>query len=267
MGAKSTKGWVIQQCEHMRRHVLVRGLATEEEVKDVWLPKRAPLTDWIKTYGWLRAWVYSEYIDSGSREEAEEVIARTLAERPAYVTTTDGHRLAVHPKSFMALIWFREHDYVLGYLNNRLGVLKDLMASGQMPADIKDPVSLIERIADAGIELLGKMVAVALYPGPGMPDEIEPQDLSPIDLYFVHAKFVEVNTGRLTLLDRLVSTTPGKTRKRGSNSGLSFNVFYGTMGQKLKTSAMDLMKNRSMAALIAEARLAVPDMEEELGGD
>ena len=263
--AGSQRSWVIQQCENLRTHVINRGLATALEVEKVWPGEDGEEADldraWIKCYGWLRAWRYVESIGEGGKEEAQRKVTEILRDEPKEVSLTTGQRVSVYPKSFHALLWFRERDWLLGYLTSYLADLKAARASGDLPKSIFNPDRLVDQIVEEIEKQLADIASVATSEGPKLPEEIVPiDDLSPIDFVFIHQAFVEVNTVRLASLDRIV-------RPQGGRGETGWNVFYGTMSQKLGKSAAYLMKNESMASLVASARLAAPDLEDSLAGN
>lgn len=257
----SQRSWLITQCENLRGHIIARELATQAEVDGVWPDDEGDDRDWIIAYGWFRAWRYVESLGEGGKEDAKRRVTEILRDEPKDVTLPDGTVFKCYPKSFHCLLWFRERDWLLAYLTNYLADLKTARALGTLPKAISNPDDLVNRIIEELGKQMADILAVATSPGPQLPDPIVPlHDLSPLDFYFVHEGFIETNTLRLSALDRIV-------KPQGGRGDTGWNVFYGTMSQKLGKPAAALMKDQSMASLVAEARLSIPDMEGALAGN
>lgn len=240
----------------MRRHVLSRKLATEAEIAEIMPRKKDKLVEWIKAYGWFRAWVYSEYTGESGRDRAEQDVIAALNEDPKLVRLTNGLEVRVYPKGMSALLWFSERDWLLGFLAEQLELVKAIAEHGAEKSPKRlNVVTMQDRIAAEMARQIGYCARVATTPGAGLPDPIEPwDDLSPIDGVFITSGFREVNTSRLDALNKVARKTKGES--------VSWSVFYGSMSQKLGVSARDLMENRSLAALLAEARLSMPEMDD-----
>jgi hypothetical protein len=244
----------------MARHVRGRKLATDDEIAEITPRKSDRLIEWIKAYGWFRAWVYSEYTGDSGRDRAEREVIAALNEEPELVRLTDGTEVRVYPKGMRALLWYSERDWLVEYLNDQLDLLRAIAEHGaeHLPKRL-DIVSMSERIMDEIARQVGYCARVATTPGPAMPTTIEPwDDLSPIDAVFIATAFARVNGSRVQFLSKVA-------RKRKGDS-VAWSVFMGSMSQKTGTSAADLMDSRSLAALLSEAYLAMPDMDDLTNG-
>lgn len=270
---ESHKQWVIRQCGYMRRHAEVRGLAKPDEIAAVW-PKnqRAPVMKWVRVYGFCRVWMARQETDPSRVEQAEERMLDALNEEPRQVRMPiAGRTVSVYPKSLRTLLWFRAHDWVTGWIAARAAALREAADNGELTeSDVPDPIAVLDRCELELVHQLGSMAAVACYKGPGMPPEAEinalPSDdwpgklwdeIDAIDLYAVHAAFIEVNAGRMEALERIV-----KPMRAGENERMSWNVFLGTLAMKLHKDPSELASDYSLVKLLSQVRLGRPDMEE-----
>lgn len=268
MSDGSQRTWLIRQCENLRQTVEARDLASKDEIERAWPEDDADDREWIKCYGTFRAWRWADHLYSG-KLEAEDQVRAALLDEPKRVHLTGGiasdepdvrqHVVEVYPKSFTCLLWFRERDWTLAWLNSWLADLKKATADGTLQRTIADPAKLREDIVTELAHQMSMIVGCCISDGERLPDPVEPVEVSPVDFYLIHQAFTEVNTMRLGALERICPPTGGK-------GDTGWNIFFGTMSQKLGKPASELMRNQSLASLIAESRLAIPDMGDALAG-
>ena len=269
---ESHKQWVVRQCGYMRRHAEVRGLATPEEIADIW-PKsaRAPMVKWTRVYGFCRVWMARQDTDPSRIDQAEERMLDALNEEPRSVRMPiSGRSVLVYPKSMRTLLWFRAHDWVSGWIAARASAIREAADEDQLEqSDLAEPIAVLSRCERELGTQLSSMAAVACYEGPGMPPEAEDTapssdwlgedwtEIDAIDLYAVHAAFIEVNAGRMEALERIV-----KPQRAGENERMSWNVFLGTLAMKLHKDPTELASDYSLVKLLSQVRLGRPDMDE-----
>ncbi len=257
----SQRSWLISQITELAKTCKIRGLASDDEIRATFPGEDATEQALIIAYGQFRAWRWVSDVSSG-KLEAQDSVMDALRDQPVIVKLTDGEtELKVYPKSMECLLWFRERDWLLGYLTTFLSDLKTAIAGGSLPKTIGDPTRLRDRIVQEISDQFELIVGCCVSEGPQLPKPVVPlEGLSPLDYYLVHQGFNECNSTRLMALDSIVRPTGGKGQT-------GWNVFYGTMSHKLGRPAKDLMSNQSLASLIAEARLATPDLEGALAGN
>ena len=269
---ESHKQWLVRQCGYMRRHAEVRLLATADEITEVW-PKnqRAPVKKWARVYGFCRIWMARQDSDPSRVDQAEERMLDALNEEPRQVRMPiSGRAVSVYPKSLRTLLWFRAHDWLTGWIAARASALREAADEDKLAqADVAEPIDVLSRCELELATQLSSMAAVACHEGPGMPPEAEDTapasewpgddwaDIDAIDLYAVHAAFIEVNAGRMEALERIV-----KPIRAGENERMSWNVFLGTLAMKLHKDPTELANDYSLVKLLSQVRLGRPDMEE-----
>lgn len=270
---ESHKQWVIRQCGYMRRHAEVRGLATSEEIAAIWPKnKRAPVMKWVRVYGFCRVWMSRQDTDPSRVDQAEERMLDALNEEPRQVRMPISARsVSVYPKSLRTLLWFRAHDWMTGWIAARAAAIREAADNGELKQDdLAEPLAVLARCEDELSSQLSSMAAVACHEGPGIPAEAENNappsddwpgkqwsDIDAIDLYAVHAAFIEVNAGRMEALERIV-----KPMRGGENERMSWNVFLGTLAMKLHKDPTELASDYSLVKLLSQVRLGRPDMDE-----
>lgn len=256
----SQRSWLIQQITELAKTCRIRGLASDEEIKAAFPSEDADERVLIIAYGQFRSWRWVDDLNSGKLDAQDKVMA-ALRDVPATVMLTDGTEIKVYPKSMDCLLWFRERDWLLGYLTNFLSDLKTAIASGSLPKTIRQPTRLRDQIVSELATQFALIAGCCTAEGPELQKPVKPlEGLTPIDYYLLHQGFVECNSSRLLALDNIVSPTGGK-----GHTG--WNVFYGTMSQKLGVPAKELMSNQSLASLVTEARLATPSLEDALASN
>lgn len=256
------------ECDKIEAHVRARQLATDAEIREARPALKDDAWAWAFWYGTLRAWIWTEDTTPSRRMEEEERLLDALREEPASVRLLSGTVVEVHPKGLHALMWFRARDWLVGWLSDRLDLLRWAADNGELDqAEMPDVVTTQERIEEELHNQLTAMAVVACFPGPGIPpsgDVMEgwpdwAPDLTPIDLFTIHQSFSEVNLGRMEALEWVV---PVKKRGAGKAADgqapprrLSWNTFLGSLSMRLKVSPESLAKDRSLVSLLAQARL------------
>lgn len=259
---RNVKSWVKEQCEGYRDHIRSRALATPEEVAAVWPPAKANTEDWIRCYGSLRVWIDTQDTQAGRRDQAEEVMLAALRDEPEQVALGGGQRhVKVYPKGLHALLWFRSQDWLLGWLSDRLEMLREAEERGELDHNvIAEPVTFMRTVEEAMGHELAAMAAVACHEGPGLgPDDLrdnpgeEWTTLDPVELYAINRAFFQVNAGRMEALQRIVK--PPK-QADGSTPRMSWNVFLGSLAMRMETDTASLAKHHSLVKLMAQVGLA-----------
>ena len=269
---ETPKAWMIRQCGYMRRQAKIRGLATPEEIADAW-PRngRAHTIRWIRTYGFCMQWMARQDTDPSRVDQAEERMLDALNEEPRQVRLpVSAKLLSVYPKSMRTLLWFRAHDWVAGWIAARAAAIREAADNGKLKQDdLAEPISILGRCEMELASQLSAMAAVACHEGVSMPPEAEDnappsdwpgeewEDVDPIDLYAIHAAFLDVNAGRMEALERIT-----KPQRSGSNDRMSWNVFTGTLAMKLHRDPTELTRDYSLVKLLAMVSLGRPAMDE-----
>lgn len=258
-----TRPWLTRQCEYLKGHVLARDLADEDEVSGVWPDdeENAPLEDWVRCYGALRAWVWQQDEVPTRTEEAEERVLAALREEPESILLPASNEwVEVHPKGLHALLWFRSKDWLVGWLAGRIEALRGAAEDGALSREeIDSPVSVFQRAHSELAFQLSAIAAVACSPGPGLDEQIANNPpprflaLDPIDLYRINAAFVEVNAGRMEALQAIVRP---RRNEKDDRARMSWSVFASTLAMKLKTDPATLAKDRSLVSLLATVSLS-----------
>lgn len=255
------------ECDKIEAHVRARKLATDEQIQEARPAQKADAWAWAFWYGTLRAWVWTEDATPTRRMEEEERLLEALREEPVVARLLSGERVEVYPKGLHALMWFRGRDWLVGWLSDRLDLLRWAADNGELDQkEVPDVVTVQARIEEELHQQLTALAVVACTPGPGM-REGDPMEgwpdwtatLTPIDLFTIHQAFSEVNLGRMEALEWVA---PVK-KKGGAEAGvagnapkrLSWNTFLGTLATRLKVSPESLAKDRSLVSLLAQARL------------
>lgn len=257
--------WLHDQCARLRSHVLARHLAAPAEVEQATPGGDATPIEWARWYGQLRAWVWHQDETPSQRQEAEERLLDALHGKPRKVRLTDGTSVEVYPKGMEALLWFRARDMMLAWLDERVQLLHEAARTNQLDrTEIPNPSDVLEAATEEMTRQLALLCHMACTPGPALPadaDDEPPQryrDLHVWDLHFINRAWWQVNAAPLADLARIV----GKTK--GSSERMSWNVFQGTLAMRLRVAPEELAQNRSLISLLAQVRLAQPDLGDEL---
>ena len=277
-GNESHKAWLIRQCGYMRRQAGIRKLCTQAEVDEIW-PKnqRAPVKKWARVYGFCRVWMARQGERNQVDDAAEERMLEALNEEPRVVRLpVTARTVTVYPKSLRTLLWFRGHDWLCGWIATRVYALREAAEAGKLSEDdgIKAPLATLQRAETELADQMCWMARVACTEGPGMPPEAEANgaevprealgedwiDLDPVDLYAIHAAFMEVNAGRMEALERIVKPLRGGG---DDDERMSWNVFLGTLSMKLHKDPTELSRDYSLVKLLCMVRLGA-DPEPEI---
>jgi len=272
------------RCERLAATIRARKLAPEEELADYW-PGGAE-----NTARGAAAWVvcYAQCVRMMGRAETREttradaaaadaVILESLAGVPVLVSIvapTDAAAvealsalhadqwarlraaapLAVYPKSFHALIWLSARAKRLDWLADRAAILAERAG--------REDLDLLARTSAEICYQHALCAWVACHPGPGLPfgdHEATPaipepfSALSPYDVARILEAHLAANWHRLQALDALVT---GDTSGGGAARRPSWSGFFGAMAMESGASAESLMRDRSLAAVLASNALA-----------
>lgn len=247
-----------ERCAFIREQLTARGTATPEELAAYW-PGGAE-NPGKRLWNWIDC--HSNYVRFCGRIETElkglfrsdearqQAVLDALAERAEQVTLTskevDGRplQLTVYPKGDVALRAVHAANLYLGQL---IDDCEALQAAGTA-LDLE----LIVRAREEQSYVQRMIVWIATTPGPGLPfaeGERHPElpeefaDLSSIDFYLLANAFQKVNLARLTALDK----------GNRSKSRPDWSVFFASMAVELNTTPAALMRDWSLAALLATA--------------
>jgi hypothetical protein len=226
--------------------------------------------DWWETRCQLMRMMGREDWHTSKREVAEEEILKAINDVKLPVALLNGDLVAVYPKSFDALLWFREHDYVLMWMQSRADFFREVYLNDNVP-DAEEPFTLLMKL-DEEVSYHTRLMAYAACQPARSVDrtEFEREDfdipppfddsIDPIDLVRILRAFWEVNVTRLNLLPYLV----GPRKEKDTQKRMSWNVFFATMAMNRKMDIHALMRDKSLISLLAQVRLAQPDIEDEL---
>ena len=272
----STLKRLRDRCKEIERHVVWRRLASDDELRDYrpggkQNPERRTLWGWIRWHSLLVAWLQRETRAPEKEtqprdaqvawQRADEAILDILRAKPAVLALTravDGYAdLAIHPKSFEALLECHARQLAIMFLQDRRAALLEHSAN---PGDLE----LVARAADEIIYHTQVCAWIAAHPGvrlpfpsgefkPDLPDWV--QALDPVDVARILNTYATVNALRLNYLDEILK--PDGEAKR-----ISWSVFMGTMSHHLHRPASELFRDVSLAELLATAAAAaVPHQE------
>lgn len=272
MGARSISAAELRaECELLESAVLATHAASEDALKEA-RPARGVQKDareWLRYYRWLHrahavanAGGASQKSPGGmSKEEADAIVLDALRAEPVRVelghTEADGSPTVVHvhPKSAHTLLSLNARDRVMQWLTERVGRLYQ----SHDPAHL----ALLARAQDEQLYQLRVFASVVCHEGPGSPyadSEERPtpaewtRDLSPLDFLRVVNAHLELNSKRLLALSALVTSQADGTGDGAAR--LSWAVFFASMADSQHTSVESLMRDRSLAALMAAAYTA-----------
>jgi hypothetical protein len=196
------------------------------------------------------------------REEAEEEVLRALRDEPQSLMLASGETVQVYPKSFEALLWFRDKDFVVEYLHTRITALRQAIEEGTLtPEQCPQPRKLLsDGEAELGLQL-AMLCYAACQPGASV-DRVAAEDpsqefreLHPLDLFRIMKAFQEVNAKRLTPIPLLLGPGDGKPK---NDKVMGWNIFFATTAKHYKVDVRELMRDRSLVSLLAQVQLAQP---------
>jgi len=270
---------VRERCERLRDSCEARELATEAEIAEVWPdePDRATKDDWWWAHSFLIGFRQREGEVTTTLDEAEDEVLSAQLEQPESVRVVDPTHadprsedaetsVSVYPKGLNALMGFRARDYVVDYIQRHAEYIRRQLEAHTLDREtFPNPESMIEELETETAHQLCVMASAATQEGPAVDwkaaSEYGPfwSDMDPMHYLRVIQAFAEVNAHRLEALPYVA----GPQKQEGEEAGrVSWNVFMGSMASKMDTTVRELAENTSLVALLAQARLSAPDMEE-----
>ena len=262
------------ECATLDRAVRSAGLATEE-----YLAKHQPGGEdnpAEDVYGWLRFYAVLHRVHARGEIQPDMAHARNdatvldaLRNEPIMVVPlnadSDGkpQSIFVYPKGLDALLHVHALDLQLAWMLAQKEILEAEASAASL--------NMIQYVMDTMAYTYQLLCWVVTSKGPEMPYAVEndhpeiPQyvlDLSPWDV----VRICQAHQEHLTRLGVLSTLLDAKSQ-RESGKRPSWSMFVGTMAVELGESSITLMKHRSLAELLAIARIhaaanEVPDKEE-----
>lgn len=246
------------QCQLLADAVRQAGLATPEQLR-AWQPGGGenPATGaegWLRTFALLhRAHAKLSHKTSPEAAAADEMaVLGALAGREEVVrllTPVEGvEQVAVHPKSFDALLRINAVDHLLEEMVAKRAVL--------LRSTLPEDQALRARVDDELRHQLCRLVAWITHPKPGLPDDPTPAPwilaLDVLDLHRLIRAHQVVNGLRLRALAGLTtpSTEPGGTKRP------SFAVFLAAVASEQGIPPHQMLRDWSLAEVLTGARLA-----------
>ena len=261
------------QCGALADDLTRNGQASLEEVRAVEPggadnPKRDG-SAWVRCYGQLqlmRGRAQGSTNNAGRAgaadvRAADALALAALAEQPSPVSSAPG--LRVYPKSFATLMHCHAREMLVGHLARVVG-----QANRHGAPD--DVVSILEEAA-AELSYQSRLLAwIATSEGPALPfDEAAPRpeippviaDLSALVVLDINRGFATVNWSSLRAMEALITPDPddGTPSKR-----LAWSPFFGTLSLELGVSPLELLRNRSLASVLASTKLAASSRREAM---
>lgn len=266
--AASDRQWSLVQlkdrCRRVRNGVRVRNLATEEELQALYPGDDASYNAHIHYYAGLwRIYEREKYVTHGS-EYATRHLLKALDSEPQAVELVSGDTVQAYPKSYDALLWFRDEYFWLNWHNVRHEAIYEqadqyeaLKEADQEPLrGVERPVSATEEILIEIGRRSARILWAACHEGPALPwpyceraPEEAPgewRDLHPIDVRRIETAFYEVNVGRLSFL-------PKPKDRRGQ--GIAPEVFFAMRAKQTGLPVSELRRGRALAQDIAQVSL------------
>lgn len=272
-----SKKQVHDRCERMEKHVRSRDLATEDELEE-YRPAdeqdEATKTEWWQYLCQLHRFLGREHWMPKKSDEAEAEILKALKEEPEPVhllstsrpeRITEEGRVLVYPKGLSALQWLDHRDTTLEWLAQRKKILQTMCEDETvLQTSIESPWQVLEEINEAIDRQLACMAFAVTREGPhfdGQDPDNPPEEwfhIDAVDIMRIHRKHVEVNAERLTLLPYLTGPSGGD-----DDSGrASWSVFIAQAAKQQGEVAQKVMKNQSLASLLAQTNLSQPTLED-----
>ncbi len=256
---ESLKRWLRRACDDMRKHIAARRVRSEAEIAREIPSARAPIIEWVRAYGTLRALVWHEATGPGRSAQAEDAMLAALRDEPQEVTLLSGDIVRVYPKGLDSLLWFRHHDWFVEWMAPRVATLRDAVAN-HATEGLATPITTLEHAQTELAYQIGAFCAEATNPGPAKGEWATDnadlpelwKDVNPHDVVQVHRAFMECNATRLQALDHIVR--PQKADN--SDRPMSWNVFVASMAMRLNIDPKTLARDRPLVSLLATVRLA-----------
>lgn len=243
-------------CQQYRQSLLVRGHASVEEVRDAWpgSEENPDLTiwGWIRCYGSLRVFlgrIQPKDVE-GDRATREALVVAALSDAPEVVTLigTDAagepRTMTVYPKSDVALREVHNRNRCLATLVDDAEVLRN--------DDSLETIELLLRVSEEQSYLQRLITWIIATPGPGLPypertraPELPPElaDLTTLDYYLLVEAFQKCNVLRLAALHD----------SKSSARRPDWAVFFASVAGELGTTTPQLMRDHSLASVLAAA--------------
>lgn len=247
-------GAVRERCTHLRAALQGRASVAAEELAAYW-PGGAENSARRGRGAWL--YCYASYSRLMGRAEAakaasatEDALLTALAATPVAVTLTTGAVVHCHPKSYLALRWMAHADTLLGAMLDCMDRIPFLTEERQE--------DLREQALQGTTQLQLALAWAAGHPGVGLPFDAQATlpappdwvvDLTPQDLYRILKGYREANLQGLAALPALTSGAPEGPRP-------TWAIFFAHRSTESGLAADVLMRERPLAQLLAEARLA-----------
>jgi hypothetical protein len=245
------------ECATLERAVRSAGLATEDYLaKHRPGGEENPATD---VFGWLRFYAVLHRCHARGETQSDSAHARNdatildaLRNEPIMVVPlSDDDDIFVYPKGLDALLHIHALDLQLAWMLAQKEILETEASAESM--------NLIQYVMDAMAYTYQLLCWVVTTRGPELPYRVEDDDpqiptyvkaLTPWDVVRVVQAHQE-HLARLSVLSSLLDTTP---QKEGGKRP-SWSMFVGSMSVELGEPANVLMKHRSLAELLAVARI------------
>jgi len=204
---------------------------------------------------------------------ADAAVLPALADQPEYVRVGAGESATTHvvyPKSGWALMQVHAHDLLLGQLVDALQHIRRLDPLGAVEAHTDTP-ELLDTVAELTSAIAyhqGILAWIALTPGCGLPfgdADVTPEvpaevrALDPLALMLVNRAFVRVNWVRLRSLEPLIYPTEEGDDEANARRRLTWSTFYGSLAVELDRPVTELLRNQTLASLVASTRLAASE--------
>jgi hypothetical protein len=225
---------------------------------------------WLRFYGQLQLLRGRAQGPAGSANveaspavrESDAFALAALAEQPSRVTSAPG--FSVYPKSFAALLHCHAREILLGHLARVVGTANRASA----------PNTLISALNEAADELAYQtrlLAWIATSRGPGLPfgdaDDPTPAlppeivDLTALVVLDINRTFARVNWSSLKAMEALI--TPDE-ETGGPPKRLAWSPFFGSLSLELHENPVDLLRNRSLASVLASTQLAASTRREAM---
>lgn len=245
------------ECATLDRAVRSAGLATEE-----YLAKHRPggednpsedVFGWLRFYAVLhRCHARGETSTSATHARNDATVLDALRNEPIMVVPIeDSDDIFVYPKSLDALLHVHALDIQLAWMLAQKEMLEIEASAASL--------NLIQNVMDVMAYTYQLLCWVVTTEGPEMPYAVEDDNpeipsyikaLSPWDV----VRICQAHQEHLARLGVLSSLLDAKSQREGGKRP-SWSMFIGSMSVELGESANTLMRHRSLAELLAVARI------------
>lgn len=274
-----SKKQLISICSRLRDHILARELAGEDELLDYWPADcgcaatrdttcgtctRVPKHEWYMAHSQLvRMNGRDEWYRGTTTDAADRALLQQLNEDPVSVRLLSGHTVQLYPKGYHALMFIQNRDWLCSWLAALEQLIQTAVNEQQLTKhQLDSPISTLDMIADELAHQMAVILNVAMYEGPSF-DPIQAEDppdwlrdMMPIDIARLNRTFFKINLPNLTQMPYLVGPRkPGKQQQKRAG----WSVFYSRAGKALGVDPQELMRNKSLAALLVHVNLSQQD--------